>query len=349
MSRAREGTRSGGSRRTVIRAPNHLGDLVMSLPALAAAPAADILIARWLEPLLALALPGRTAIPLDRGARGFLRGVRALRARRYDRGIILPPSFSSALLFRAGRVRERRGIDAHSRAPLLTDILDRRMYAGVHRAARFLTLVTGDRSPAGSPPVPGVAIPAALRERWLALAGDTARATIGLFPGSNAASRRWDAERFADVAHALVARGERVIVFGGPHERNLTAAVAGSVAVDMGGRTDLPLLAAALSECALLVTNDSGPLHLAAAVGTPTVSLWGAGDPAVTGPLGEGHLLLRHPELPCVPCVRNTCPRHGRGYILDSASRECVRLFTAAEVTARALAHRSATPLARRY
>ena len=120
----------------------------------------------------------------------------------------------------------------------------------------------------------------------------------------------------------------RVLVFGGPQERRLTAQVAGEAAVDLGGRTDLPMLAAGLAECALLVSNDSGPMHLAAAVGTPTVTLQGPADPAVTRPLGGRHVMLRHPELPCVPCVKNVCPRRGRGYVLPDATRECLRLIS---------------------
>jgi ADP-heptose:LPS heptosyltransferase len=92
------------------------------------------------------------------------------------------------------------------------------------------------------------------------------------------------------------------------------------------------MLAAGLAECDILITNDSGPLHLAAAAGTRTLSLWGAGDPAETGVRGAAHTLLRHPELPCVPCVRNECPRHGAGYVLPEAERECLQLIRAADV-----------------
>jgi ADP-heptose:LPS heptosyltransferase len=75
-------------------------------------------------------------------------------------------------------------------------------------------------------------------------------------------------------------------------------------------------------------------MHLAAAVGTPVVSLWGAGEPRETGPLGPRHAVLRHPELPCVPCRRNACPRSGRGTFLPEAARECLALVTVDEVLA---------------
>ncbi len=128
----------------------------------------------------------------------------------------------------------------------------------------------------------------------------------------------------------------RVVVFGGPSERDLTAIVAGRSAFDAGGRTDLPLLAAGLASCDILVTNDSGPMHLAAATGTTTLSIWGPGNPASTGPRGTGHRLIRRADLPCVPCVKNACPRRGAGFILPDAELECLNLITPTEVLAEA-------------
>src|SRR4030095_1439732 len=154
---------------------------------------------------------------------------------------------------------------------------------------------------------------------------------------------------FRQIVNRLAEAGHRVIVFGGTEERGLTAQVAGSDAADLGGRCSLPALAAGLAECRWLLTNDSGPMHLAAAVRTPTVSLWGAGDPHRTGPLGPGHRLLRRTDLPCVPCVRNQCPRRrkgtilaegarsqrprrGKGTILAEAERECMALLEVDQV-----------------
>jgi ADP-heptose:LPS heptosyltransferase len=125
-------------------------------------------------------------------------------------------------------------------------------------------------------------------------------------------------------------------VVGGPRERARTAGVAGDWALDAGGRTGLAALTAGLAACALLVANDSGPQHVAAAVGTPVLALWGAGDPVVTRPVGGAHTLLRRPDLPCVPCVKNVCPRAGRGYLLDDARNECIRLFAVEDVVAAA-------------
>lgn len=317
----------------LIRAPNHLGDLVMAMPALESAAGADLLIPRGLASIVELsprlAAAGGQVIPMERGRRAFVRMVRDVRRTRYRRGVLLTPSFSSALIFAAGGVASRRGTPTDSRRLLLTDIVPRERLDGLHRSGAYQVLVAGE----AGPPLraPWLVVPESARARWGEVAGGRG-ALVGIFPGGNAASRRWEPARFTELVRRLAGQGIRVVVFGGPQERALGAAVAGGVALDLAGRTDLPLLAAGLAACDLVVSNDSGPMHLAAAVGTPTISLWGAGNPAVTRPGGEDHVLLRHAELPCVPCERNVCPRRGRGYILAEAENECLRLIQVGEL-----------------
>lgn len=330
--------------RRVVRAPNHLGDLVMALPALAAA-GGDVLVVRWLAPLLEMARAADAAaglgrvIALDRGTAGLLRAAREVRAGHYQDGLLFPPSFSSALIFALAGVPRRRGTPTDGRGLLLTDRVHWGDAGPAHRAARYLELVTG--TPPAAPPVPYLPVGEAERERWSALVPDSAGETVGIFPGSNASSRRWDAERYAELAERVARRGGRVVVFGSAGERALTARVAGSAALDMGGRTDLPLLAAGLAACRVLVTNDSGPMHLAAAVGTRTISVQGPADPRVTRPLGEGHVLVWGAPIPCVPCVKNECPRSGPGYRLPDAKRECLRLIEVDQVEHVVLRHLS--------
>jgi heptosyltransferase II len=297
----------------VVRAPNHLGDLVLSLPALHAT-LADVLVLETLAPLLSLAgLGQRRVLTFSRGFAGTMIVARALRAARYARGVLLPPSFSSALIFALGGVTARRGTDTDRRRALLTDPVPVESLSGLHRSAQYMVLVGAEPTNVA----PRLEVP----ER--ASAGG--EKTIGVFPGGNAPSRRWEPERFAELVRRLAKRGARVVVFGGPNERQLTARVAGDAAVDLGGRTNLAQLATGIASCDLLVTNDTGPLHLAAAVGTPTVSMWGAGDPRITGPLGAGNRMLRHPELDCVPCTKNECP-------LAVDKNKCLTLITVDDV-----------------
>lgn len=304
----------------------------MALPALALVPEADVQVVRGLAPLAGMLRRTGRVLPLARGRAGFVRGVRDVRRGGYARGVLLPPSLGSALVFALGGVRARRGTATDGRRVLLTDAVAREATAGLHRVDAYCLLV-GGRVP-GRTPAPRLTPGGAAYAEWAATGAPRAGAgpLVGVFPGSNAPSRRWDADRFAAVARGLADRGAAVVVFGGPDERALTREVAGDWAYDAGGRTSLAALAAGLAECRVLVSNDSGPQHVAAAVGTPVVALWGAGDPRVTAPVGAEHQLLRHPELPCVPCVKNVCPRAGRGYVLDDARNECIRLTTPADV-----------------
>jgi lipopolysaccharide heptosyltransferase II len=313
----------------LIRAPNHLGDFVLSLPALEAAPHADLQVTRHLEPLARLALPGRVILPITRGAGGFARSVVQLRSRSRASATLLTPSFSSALLIALAGIPGRRGTRTDHRGPLLSDPVDPIQVETVHRSVAYMLLVTG-AAPA-QPPVPLLTLDESAQMEWSAIR-PFEPPFVGVFPGSRASSRRWNPERFRGIVKRLIEAGHRVVVFGGSEERGLTQQVAGKEAADLGGRCTLPALAAGLAECRWLLTNDSGPMHLAASVRTPTVSLWGAGDPQRTGPLGPGHRLLRRSDLPCVPCVRNECPRRGPGTILPEAERECMALLEVDEV-----------------
>lgn len=316
-------------RRRVVRAPNHLGDVIMALPALAAHDA-DVMVRRWLVPILEMArLPGRV-LPLDPGAEGWRAAVGTLRGAGYRDGVLLTPSFSAAWLFRWGGVSRLRGTASDGRSWMLRDRLPREALRGHHRINQYRLLLGQD--PDVEPVHRTLTPPDALRERWASRLGPTSR--VALFPGSNATSRRWPAERFAEVARDFLARGCHVVVLGADAERDLTSAVAAGApgAEDLGGGTDLPGLAAILSLCDLVVTNDTGPMHLAAAVGVSTVTLWGPSDPAEVAPPGSGHLRVTGAALPCKPCFKNTCPRSGAGTVLPHAEEECMRLIEVDQV-----------------
>jgi heptosyltransferase-2 len=291
-----------------------------------------VVVRAWLAPVLEMAGLAARILPLEHGARGWARAVRELRRRRFREGVLLTPSFSSAWLFRWGGVERLRGTATDARSWLLADRVPRRSLAGVHRVEAYRMLL--GLAPAPTPPRPALEPGAALRAVWRErLGGDSP--VVGTFPGSHAPARRWPAERFAEVARALLSDGCRVVVVGGPGDREVTGRVAALApgALDLGGTTDLAGLAALLSQLRALVTNDTGPMHLAAAVGTPTVSVWGPSDPSETSPpAGAGHRLVTSPALPCRPCRRNHCPRSGRGTMLPDAREECMRLVDAGRV-----------------
>ena len=214
---------------------------------------------------------------------------------------------------------------------LLTDPVPRGPLLKGHRVHEFLALVGADTE--GEPPAPVLRLPDGAE---VSRPGSGPR-VVALFPGANAESRRWPAGRFSALAGRLAGAGVRVRVLGGPGEERLTDIVtrAGRAlgeCEDLGGRTDLAGLAGVLAGCDVLVTNDTGPMHLAAALGTPVVALEGPADIRQTRPLGPKVRLIGRFELPCVPCVRNRCPRTGRGTELTEAAKECMWLISVDEV-----------------
>jgi len=160
------------------------------------------------------------------------------------------------------------------------------------------------------------------------------RPYVVIHPGAGAAVKLWEPASWAVVARGLHERGATVLVTGGPGEEALTAAVvaaAGGVAVDLGGRTSFGVLAGLLAQADLVLGPDSGPLHLAVAVGTPTIHLFGPADPVLFGPWGDParHVVLSS-SWACAPCGRLDWP--------DLPAHGCVRDIPPARVLAQALA-----------
>jgi len=135
---------------------------------------------------------------------------------------------------------------------------------------------------------------------------------VVLHPGAAAPARTWPAEHATRAAALLAAEGWRVVVTGGSGERGLTAAVAGSAGTDLGGRTDLAQLSGVLAGAAAVVVGNTGAAHLAAAVGTPVVSLFAPVVPAVRwAPYGVPHVLLGDQEARCRGSRARECPVPG--------------------------------------
>jgi ADP-heptose:LPS heptosyltransferase len=147
-----------------------------------------------------------------------------------------------------------------------------------------------------------------------------------LHPGASVPARAWPAERCAEAVEALADAGHRVLVTGGPGERALTAAVAGTRGVDLGGATTLAEMAALLDGAAAVVVGNTGPAHLAAAVGTPVVSLFSPVVPAARwAPSGVPTVLLGDQDAPCRLTRARECPVPGH---------PCLTSVTAADVVA---------------
>lgn len=134
---------------------------------------------------------------------------------------------------------------------------------------------------------------------------------VALNPGASHAVNRWGTERFALLADRIADDGRaRPVIVGGPEDEPLgrdILARSHSNPLTLAGKTDLPGLGAVLRRCAVLVSGDTGPMHMATAVGTRVVALFGAADPDRTGPVGPGHTVLKARDVSCVPCRSRTC------------------------------------------
>jgi ADP-heptose:LPS heptosyltransferase len=151
------------------------------------------------------------------------------------------------------------------------------------------------------------------------------RPYLVLHPGATVPARTWPAERCREAVAALRARGHRVLVTGGPGERALTARVAGTAGVDLGGRTTFAQLAGVLAGAEVVVVGNTGPAHLAAAVGTPVVSLFAPVVPARRwAPYRVPHVLLGDQDAPCRGSRARICPVPGHPCLSEVDAEEVV-------------------------
>lgn len=150
-------------------------------------------------------------------------------------------------------------------------------------------------------------------QELFSLNGFTGKNVIAINPGASHPVNRWQVEKFASLADRLAEQSSvKVVIVGGKEDQPLAAEIFRSSRTKplvLTGKTDLLQLGAILRKCAVLVSGDTGPMHMATAVGTRVVALFGAADPARTGPVGNGHLVLQAGNVDCVPCRSRRCSR----------------------------------------
>jgi len=286
---------------------NWIGDAIMTMPALQVFRGRHgdcriyLLVKPGLRPLWRMHAAPDEVWPLEPGLRGLWRAARAARRARVGRSYALPHSIRSALPPWLAGIADRRGLPGPGRRWLATKIAtprpppDRR-----HQVYEYLDLLVPGET---QPPPPPVLLPdAAARDGVRKYFGDDRAPWIGLIPGAaRGPSKRWPAERFAAVGRRLMADGfGRVAVFGAAGETALcaeTARAVGPSARSFAGMTSLEEWAALLQACRIVIANDSGGAHLAAAVGTPVVAVFGATDPACTAPYGARGRWLQAPGI----------------------------------------------------
>ena len=308
--------------RLVIRAPNWLGDAVMALPALEAvrrahADATVVLAARAsVAPLFEEDTPVRpdsVAVVDDKTE------ARVLRESRADAILLLPNSFASAWRASRAGIPERWGYRAGGRGWLLTRGV-RRPRGRVHQIEYYRALVAGlgidATPPGGGRDIPRLAARPETIEKADALlrqhgAPDGA-VLVGFAPGAAYGhAKRWPPERVAGVVSGLRARGVTPVLVGAAADRDTARAIESSLppgapVVDLVGRTTLRQLVGVIARCAAFVSNDSGAMHVAAALGVPLTAIFGPTDERVTAPGGRADLIVSN--VFCRPCLLRECP-----------------------------------------
>ena len=192
----------------------------------------------------------------------------------------------------------------------------------IPESERALSVATA----AGFPPPPGDGGRLAVRGPLPAVDALTpSQPYVVAHPGCSAPARSWPANRWSETVEALTASGHAVVVTGAPSERGLTAQAAGTTGIDIGGRTDLRQLAAVLAGAGVLIAPNTGPAHLAAAVGTPVVSLFAPVVPLSRwSPYGVPCVVLGDQHAPCAGTRARTCPVPGHPCLSEISARDVV-------------------------
>ena len=311
-------------RKILVRVPNWLGDAVLCLPALQALrqqfPKASItVLAKPRVAPLFMTLPWITET-LEYDATGIQRNlvyywnmVRKLRVGRYDLAVVFPNSFSTAFLAYLSGAALRVGFASEGRGFLLTHSIKPGAFRQKHLSEEYLDLIRAIGWH-GTSPLPRLPLlPLPLREGRPKGKG-RGRFLVGMACGAAfGPAKRWFPESFAEVGRRILTlKQTRIILFGTKAESALAGEVMKKIGsdrvLDLCGKTSLDQLMVQLKACDLLITNDSGLMHLASALGVKVVAIFGSTSPVWTGPLGKGDKVLYN-KVFCSPCFQRTCHR----------------------------------------
>lgn len=309
----------------LIRGVNWIGDAVMTLPAVAAIrntfPQARItmLVKPWVADIFRLCPDvDETMIYRRPGAHEGLRGlfglVGEIRTRRFDAAILLQNAVEAAIIALLAGIPVRAGYNTDGRGLLLTHSVKRaEAVLKLPQSDYYLEMVKslGCRPrekeaflhPGKQPSADDLLARYDLKD---------ARLLVGMAPGAAyGPAKRWFPERFARVADRLLADyGAQVLLFGSADDAESIARVqqaATAPLLSLAGKTTLHEAIALIARCGLFISNDSGLMHTAAALGVPTVAIFGSTNPATTSPPGRKNIVI-YKNVPCSPCLKTDCP-----------------------------------------
>jgi heptosyltransferase-2 len=330
----------------LIVAPNWIGDAVLSLPVV------DGCGQLWQEAELTVLARTRVAelfearesevrvLEYERGngpqrLSNLMALGRSLRRERFDLAILLPNSLGSAVMTRLAGVPQRLGYSTDGRGWLLTQRLeDRRKERGLHQVDYYLGLL---RSLGASQVdrIPRLQLKEKCIEMGLNLLSDMGidkrELLIGVHPGAAyGETKRWFPERFGAVLGRLQKSGRRFLLLGGPGEELIAQQISAEMdhpVIDLIGRTTVAEALALIGRCSLFLSNDSGLMHVAAALNIPQVALFGSTDPQKTAPLNNRAVVIHPEHVSCTPCFKRSCPE----------DLECMKAITVDEVATAAV------------
>ncbi len=313
-----------GPMNLIVRMPNWIGDLVMATPVLADLrahfPDASIT-AMCRRPLCELIAKDPNIDELFCFAKppgGFARReeqrgiVEKLRTGKYDVGVLLTNSFSSAWLLWQGRVKRRVGAKGHWRKWLLSDVV--REPDPEHEVISYKRILQplGIKISNTKPQLYVSEEEVSTAKQLLTQRGyKPGKRLVGINPGASYGSAKcWPVERFRALALELLRKDIYLVFFGDSSTSNLVKEICQGLperAMNLAGMTSLRELMCIIRDCNVLVTNDSGPMHIGAAFGTPLVALFGSTDDKLTGPYGQPESVI-HKRPSCSPCFKRVCP-----------------------------------------
>ena len=308
--------------RILIVAPSWVGDAILSEPLVAVLrepfeePIVDVLVPPWCAPVYArMRGVGRiiesTFAHRELALRRRRRLAGELRMHAYTRAFVLPNSFKSALIPWLAGIPRRIGYAGEMRAPLLTEVRRADHKAMPRLVDRFVALAVPKGRLVPTPPAP-VLVPNAANAgaAMRALTLSTHRPIAILCPGAEyGPAKRWPAEHFIALARRLLDDGYAVWLLGSPNDQPSASPIAAALAGvrDLTGRTDLGTAIDLLSLASVVISNDSGLMHAAAAVGRPLIALFGSSSPTYTPPLSPLAQIARI-DIECSPCFQRECP-----------------------------------------
>ncbi len=332
----------------LVRGVNWIGDAVMTLPALKALRKAfpESKSSLLVKPSVASIFEKNPFVDeiimyekRSEKMLGKLKLAQRLRKSRFSRAILLQNAFDAALIAYLAGIPERIGYERDGRGVLLTRPVpfnddDRKL----HHIEYYLNLLRAFGIQAEYS-LPWIHLSTEERMAARNILDRIGRPVLGINPGAAYGSaKRWLPQRFAEVAGWFMKDSKgSVLIFGGTKEIDATQEIERLVLTGQGGRggsdqlppqrhlmnmagqTSLRELIALISECDVFLSNDSGPMHIAYAVGTPVVALFGSTDPNLTGPAGRGNVVLKS-VLPCSPCFERTCREKDMRCMYDIAS-----------------------------